>query len=937
MRARGRCVSDLWAVAATMLACNGASAQCREWLPEARNSESSIPITMASVRHPGSDRAMLYASVFDEEVPSFEFLSRWDGDRWTFLSLLDFRSDRVRLLRGIASDAVGIPGGSLFMAGRFAPAAVPIRHVAIFDGVAWHALGGTAPGDFVPASPYIGTSIVWDSDGEGPHPTRLIVGGDFTRIGGTDVAYLAAWSGESWEPVGPPVHAPVGRLHIHDFDGEGPEPARLIAQIWGGSNNVYVLRDAHWTPLGSEVVGGVVTHDPDGDGPLPASLYAPHATHAVARWDGEAWVPVSDAWPPNLAFPSFLHSYDPDGPGPAPAQLIAMNSSVLYGGDSRTVVILEGDTWVIPPGSPLDGHLRTPSDQPRGLTSVTEHDPDGDGPRGTELIVGGHITHFSTPYQMNYRHHAMWNGSRFGPLGDHFISGNDLLGAFYFAAHDPDGDGPLPPRLIISGGIRLAGGRFAEGIAEWDGHAWRGLGTPGTHTYQRVGMIASFDPDGIGPEPPVLLAAFASFPGQFSRWNGETWEMYGPPGAFNIFDFVAFDPDGDGPSPPRIFAAGQHPNSTVVMLVENAWVPAGAPRTDPFYDLHVHDFDGDGPMPAQLFATTLTGSLLRWTGAGWAPFGGVTGMFNYDHRIMMTSLDPDGDGPMPSELVLGSDTIVTPQGTFRGAAGFDGERWRAHATSGVNGPIRVLITFDPDGRDGPVPPTLVCMRPSGSDRQSFILVNGQWQALGIGGFGMQGYVPGVVGPGPGELFIAGTFTQLTDGTPRMSFARLRVSTPVAILAPPAWARTPLGDDLTLSVETLGTVPRFAWSRNGVLVREGAGGASPGGGVVSGATTGVLTISGAACTDAGAYAVIVSNSCGSTATHDPVFVRVDGCPCDPDVNADGVADMDDLACLAQGVAGDLSCITQSPDFNDDGNTDQDDIAALAAVIAGAECP
>ncbi len=59
-------------------------------------------------------------------------------------------------------------------------------------------------------------------------------------------------------------------------------------------------------------------------------------------------------------------------------------------------------------------------------------------------------------------------------------------------------------------------------------------------------------------------------------------------------------------------------------------------------------------------------------------------------------------------------------------------------------------------------------------------------------------------------------------------------------------------------------------------------------------------------------------------------------CDPDFNGDGNVDQDDVACLAQAVAGDASCSDADPDFNRDGNVDQDDIALLAQVVAGAPC-
>jgi hypothetical protein len=61
------------------------------------------------------------------------------------------------------------------------------------------------------------------------------------------------------------------------------------------------------------------------------------------------------------------------------------------------------------------------------------------------------------------------------------------------------------------------------------------------------------------------------------------------------------------------------------------------------------------------------------------------------------------------------------------------------------------------------------------------------------------------------------------------------------------------------------------------------------------------------------------------------------PCEPDFNQDGNVDQDDIACLAQVVAGDPSCSSLDPDFNGDGNVDQDDIDALAQVVAGSPCP
>jgi hypothetical protein len=85
--------------------------------------------------------------------------------------------------------------------------------------------------------------------------------------------------------------------------------------------------------------------------------------------------------------------------------------------------------------------------------------------------------------------------------------------------------------------------------------------------------------------------------------------------------------------------------------------------------------------------------------------------------------------------------------------------------------------------------------------------------------------------------------------------------------------------------------------------------------------------------------LVLASIETTVTVDATLVgagtRVGGC--DPDFNLDGNVDQDDLACLAQVVAGNNACSPVDPDFNRDGNVDQDDLDALAQVVAGAPCP
>lgn len=60
-------------------------------------------------------------------------------------------------------------------------------------------------------------------------------------------------------------------------------------------------------------------------------------------------------------------------------------------------------------------------------------------------------------------------------------------------------------------------------------------------------------------------------------------------------------------------------------------------------------------------------------------------------------------------------------------------------------------------------------------------------------------------------------------------------------------------------------------------------------------------------------------------------------CDPDINADGNTDQEDVACIINAVAGDPACSAQDTDFNRDGNVDQEDVVAVISAVAGGGCP
>jgi hypothetical protein len=123
---------------------------------------------------------------------------------------------------------------------------------------------------------------------------------------------------------------------------------------------------------------------------------------------------------------------------------------------------------------------------------------------------------------------------------------------------------------------------------------------------------------------------------------------------------------------------------------------------------------------------------------------------------------------------------------------------------------------------------------------------------------------------------------------------------------------------------------FRWMRNGTNVSNGPGGASPGGGVVTGAsgflsasaTTTTLTINDVRASDAGQYSVVYTNPCGSGASIQ-VAVTVSS-PCLADLNDDDAVNGDDLGLLLSAWGPCTGCVA---DLNDDGAVNGDDLGLL----------
>lgn len=232
-------------------------------------------------------------------------------------------------------------------------------------------------------------------------------------------------------------------------------------------------------------------------------------------------------------------------------------------------------------------------------------------------------------------------------------------------------------KYVVLGGkfLNVAGDTPANHIVTWDGRFWQ---TMAGGMNGEVSALTTWDPDGPGGNPPLLIAGgrFTTAGGvaanRIAAWNGTAWAALGPGFDGPVASLIVWDPDGTGAQPPELVAAGS------------------------FYHA----------------GTTETRAIARWDGSQWRPMGT---WFNYGIDGM-TLWDPDGPGPLGSRLVVVGAFSILGDGddiNCDHVAWWDGSHWRALGI-GVGSYPSVVKSWDPDGAAGPQNPLLIVAGSFGS-------------------------------------------------------------------------------------------------------------------------------------------------------------------------------------------------------------------------------
>jgi hypothetical protein len=280
--------------------------------------------------------------------------------------------------------------------------------------------------------------------------------------------------------------------------------------------------------------------------------------------------------------------------------------------------------------------------------------------------------------------------------------------------------------------------------------------------------------------------------------------------------------------------------------------------------------------------------IARWSGTAWLSLG--TGLSGPAHALAIL-----GNG----DLVAGGNFLEAGGVSSARIARWDGSTWSSFG-NGMNGSVNAL-----------------CVRPDGRlvAAGAFTAVDGvsarliaQWDGVGWTalGTGLGNTVWCVSPTANGDLAVGGNFVSAGGAASHFWAYWTDTGVPSAIGTP--GLRSEPGDEPVLleakcpaGFDFDGTLA-FQWRRNGADLVDGPGGASAGGGIVTGARgslsgntiTTELQIVAATASDAGQYSVVFSNACGDSESA-PVVIVVEAV-CAGDLNADLEVGGSDLGVL-----------------------------------------
>jgi hypothetical protein len=545
-------------------------------------------------------------------------------------------------------------------------------------------------------------STLWDPDGAGPAPQRLVVGG-WSLIGGAEAAShrIMTWDGSQWQSL-----------------GSGPGTSGLVSKLTTWNGRLVAAGDFTGDGLDRIAMWDGVTWQPLGPGlPIAAAALAVWNGQLVAGWNFGG--PVIELW--NGAVWSSL---------PRPPTLSSLNAIVSFQGQlcvggvgstaaSGALERWNGTSWL--PTIPANGIIRTlgvrtvsptistlyagGSFTSIGGASIGFIASTSGGTSFPWLAVGGNLpgclelhvraSGFGTAVVVSTGAAAtpvmQLSGSSFVAMGNSAVTSLAYYGGSYHgtaigsaACLRYDGSAWVPvlgqsltgevraltpsgADMIVGGTIGSTIGLSLNGIARWNGTTFQPLGTGMGGT--SVDALSTLDNGDIVAGGSFSSAGGTSV-GNIARWDGSAWAALGSGCDQQVLALCKL-PNGNVVAGGRFANAGGVACARIARWNGSTWAPLGSGMDNDVLALAVR---GDGTLFAGGAFTTAGGvacsRIAQWNGSSWQPVGlGCNG------NVHALAVRPNGD--------------VVAVGSFSAAGGLSADRcarwtgsaWAAMAAS----------------------------------------------------------------------------------------------------------------------------------------------------------------------------------------------------------------------------------------------------------------
>lgn len=818
-------------------------------------------------------------------------------------------------------------------------AAVTWLHLGISATIAQCIPGFIGDGGIAGTNAEVRATVLWDPDGPGPQPERLVIAGTFTQAGSEATGRIVSWDGTSWSSFSTGMDGPVYALAT--FQGSLIAAGQFVLAGDVTCNSIARWNGTQWEPLGLgltfqsglPVIYALAVYQ----GQLHAAGLFGASTGGVsrnvARWDGSSWLPLGQG--------AGLQNSAQN------ISSLAIAGGLLYAGGTLTtaggipvsnIAAWDGTQWSSPAGG-VDAPV---------LAMASLND---------ELIVGGG---FATAGSVAARGIARWNGQTWDdPTAGHtqVVNALGVLDGQLFAGGlfengtaarntvaqlvtgqwnllDP---GPIlnirtlqrfDNRVVIGGGSGVP--RY---IAQWSAGAWAPL-RPEAPAFSLYDASASSPINALTSYRGDLIACgtfrFAnSSPRSIARWTGTDWQPLGT-GSYmgNLMRMCEYNGS--------LIAIGQFLPTALANIAEfngSTWNTLGNGLNNTVTAIGVHD----GSLYASgIFTASASISLPRvaqWDGATWQPMG--TG-FTRGARALIShngDLYAGADGALLNGVT--NSTVVKWNGTawervgvgisaVTSLASYNGQLYASGTFSSVGGtPARQIARWNG---------TAWTAAGNGLDLPAFTMIVHDGRLIATASFDGSGALhawdgiawTGFGGPSTGsviaahsyrnEIVIGGSF-QTAGGKVARHLARWsQTGLP--------WITTQVSSSCTSAPTITAVVPggygpaTYRWNRNGAPISDGQS-PSGSGAVISGASTQTLSIAAGTPADRGNFTLRVALPCNSIQS-DPVTLSF----CLVDFNCSGALETQDIFdFLGAWFAGSLSA-----DFDRSGSLSVNDLFA-----------